>query len=41
VIFHGCYAIYYVPREDELVVVRVLHSARDVTAIAEHGGFEE
>ena len=41
VTFHGRYAIYYMPRKDELIVVRVLHSARDVAAIAEQGGFSE
>jgi toxin ParE1/3/4 len=41
VIFHGHYAIYYMPREDELVIVRVLHGARDIAAIAEQGGFSE
>lgn len=40
-VFHGRYAIYYVPHADELVIVRVIHSARDAAAIAEHGGFTE
>lgn len=39
VTFHGAYAIYYVPRADALVVIRVLHSARDAAALAERGGF--
>jgi toxin ParE1/3/4 len=39
VTFHGRYAIYYTPRKSELVIVRVIHSARDVAALAEHGGF--
>jgi toxin ParE1/3/4 len=38
--FHGVYAIYYTPSAAELVVVRVLHTARDIAAIAERGGFE-
>lgn len=41
VIFHGRYSIYYVAQEGELVIVRVIHSARDAAAIAEHGGFKE
>jgi toxin ParE1/3/4 len=39
VVFCERYAIYYVPRTEEVVVVRVLHGARDVEAIAEEGGF--
>jgi len=38
VTFHGAYAIYYKPRLDELVIVRVLHGARDIVTIAERGG---
>jgi toxin ParE1/3/4 len=41
VTFHGAYAIYYQPRPDEIVIIRVLHGARDTAAIAEHGGFRE
>ncbi len=40
VIFHSPYAIYYLHTEGELVIVRVLHSARDAAAIAEQGGFK-
>ena len=40
VIFHGAYAIYYLPGELEVIVLRVLHGARDVVAIADEGGFE-
>ena len=40
VTFHGQYAIYYRPGKDEIVVVRVLHGARDVAALAERGGFD-
>jgi toxin ParE1/3/4 len=39
VTFHRNYAIYYMPREAELVIVRVLHGARDAAALAERGGF--
>ena len=39
--FHGSYAIYYRPLADQIVIIRVLHGARDVTAIAEHGDFKE
>jgi toxin ParE1/3/4 len=39
VAFSGNYAIYYVHDENELVIVRVLHGARDAAALAEHGGF--
>ena len=41
VFFHGRYAIYYQPHENELVIVRVLHGARDIAAIVEEGGFSE
>jgi toxin ParE1/3/4 len=41
VIFHSRYAIYYVARDEEVVIVRVIHGARDATALGEHGGFEE
>ena len=37
--FSGNYAVYYVHNDRELVIVRVLHGARDAAAIAEHGGF--
>jgi toxin ParE1/3/4 len=39
VIFRGKYAIYYFPRTDEIVIVRVLHGSRDIASIAEEGGF--
>lgn len=39
VTFHHSYAIYYRPLPAAVVIVRVIHSARDVTAIAESGGF--
>lgn len=40
VTFHSPYAIYYVPADRELIIVRVLHGARDAAAIAEQGGFK-
>jgi toxin ParE1/3/4 len=39
VTFHSPYAIYYTPVPDAVVIVRVLHGARDVSALAERGGF--
>jgi toxin ParE1/3/4 len=40
VTFHASYAIYYLPTATEVIIVRVLHGARDAAAIAEHGGFK-
>ena len=34
------YVIFYRPEADGIEIVRVLHSARDVTTIADEGGFE-
>jgi toxin ParE1/3/4 len=39
VTFHGAYAIYYRPSGDAIVIIRVLHGARDVAAIADGGRF--
>jgi toxin ParE1/3/4 len=39
--FSGNYAVYFLHNEQELVIVRVLHGARDAAALAEHGGFAE
>jgi toxin ParE1/3/4 len=39
VTFHHPYAIYYKVSDQPLVIVRVLHGARDTAAIAEQGGF--
>lgn len=39
VIFHERYAIYYLPRPKEIIIVRVLHGSRDLSAVAEEGGF--
>jgi toxin ParE1/3/4 len=41
VTFHRNYAIYCQPRPTEIVISRVLHGARDVTAIAQRGGLRE
>lgn len=40
VIFHGSYALYSSPRADEVVIICVLHGARDVAALAAKRGFE-
>lgn len=39
VIFHGKYGIYYVPKRDEVIIVRVLHGSRDIPSIVDEGGF--
>ena len=39
VTFHSPYAIYYLPLLDALVIVRIIHGARDMAALAERGGF--
>lgn len=41
VVFRGKYAIYYLPRLTEIVIVRVLHGSRDVASVADDGGFVE
>ena len=38
--FHRAYAVYYTPTEQDLIVIRVLHGARDAAAIADRGGFD-
>jgi toxin ParE1/3/4 len=38
VVFQGAYAIYYAPLTDAVLIVRVLHGARDVLALADCGG---
>ena len=40
VTFCGPYAIYYRPLADAIVIIRVLHGARDAAAIAVRGGIE-
>ena len=39
VTFEGNYAIYYTSTATELVIIRVLHGARDAAALADRGGF--
>jgi toxin ParE1/3/4 len=39
VTFHPPYAIYYKPLPGAIVIVRVLHGARDAAALADRGGF--
>ncbi len=39
VTFHHPYAIYYQVSKQELIIIRILHGARDAVAIAEQGGF--
>ena len=39
VTFEGRYAIYYSASASELVIIRVLHGARDAAALADRGGF--
>ena len=39
VMFYEKYAIYYLPRPEEIIVVRVLHGSRDIVSIAGDGGF--
>jgi toxin ParE1/3/4 len=36
--FYRSYAIYYLPLQEEIVIVRVLHGSRDIEAIAGEGG---
>jgi toxin ParE1/3/4 len=40
VLFQTPYAIYYLVCDDELVIVRVVHGARDVAAMAGRGEFQ-
>jgi plasmid stabilization system protein ParE len=39
VVFKTPYAVYYLARAHDLIIIRVLHSARDATAIADQRGF--
>ena len=41
VTFTGNYAVYYQHDDRHLVIVRVLQGARDIDALAGHGGFGE
>ena len=38
-LFFESYILYYLPSAEEIIVVRVLHGARDMRSIAEEGGF--
>jgi toxin ParE1/3/4 len=38
VTFHQAYAVYYTALPEAVVIVRVLHGARDVAALAARGG---
>lgn len=38
VVFQGNYAIYYRPSDTEIVIIRILHGARDAAALAARGG---
>lgn len=38
-LFYGAYAIYYRSDDQAIMVIRVLHGARDLGAIADQGGF--
>jgi len=40
VLIHRQYGIYYLPTAKEIIIVRVLHGARDAAAIAEQGGLD-
>ena len=40
VIFHHPYAIYYLPTAEAVVIIRVLHGARDIATLADQGGFD-
>jgi toxin ParE1/3/4 len=39
VTFHSPYAIYYLPLADAVVIVRIIHGARDIATLAERGAF--
>jgi toxin ParE1/3/4 len=40
VLFHASYAVYYRPDDQVVTIIRVLHGARDLGAIADQGGFD-
>jgi len=40
VTFHRSYAIYYRPLANAIIIVRVVHGARDRIAIADRGEFK-
>jgi len=39
VVLHASDAVYYLPDEEVVTIVRVLHGARDFAAISNQGGF--
>ena len=39
VTFHSPYAIYYMPTDEVVAIVRVIHGARDIAVLAAQGGF--
>jgi plasmid stabilization system protein ParE len=39
VVFCEQYAIYYLPRPNGIIIVRVLHGSRDIDSIVDEGGF--
>jgi toxin ParE1/3/4 len=39
VTFHDRYAIYYLARQGEIVIVRVVHGARDISNLIDPGDF--
>ena len=41
VVFHQRYAIYYQPHSNAVVIVRVVHSARDIASIFKSGGLPD
>ena len=41
VVFHQPYLIYYRPLSDAVVILRILHGARDIAEIIERGGFAD
>lgn len=41
VVIHQPYAIYYRPLSDAVVVLRIVHSACDISAITEGGGLAD
>lgn len=36
---HGSYAVYYKPFPDAVVIIRIIHGARDIAALTERGEF--
>jgi toxin ParE1/3/4 len=40
VTFHSPYSIYYLAQPEAVVIVRVIHGARDIAALAERGAFQ-